>query len=662
MICEEIMAKSLSVLRSLFFLLLLTAPILAGDSAPGWLQQAASVKPPAYKSDVPAVVLYKEQNVTLDSGGKLVTVDRYAVRVLTRDGRREALAIAMYLTNFSQVKDMQAWLIAPDGSVKSYGKKEIVDQISDPDDIYDEYRVKLISAKNDSDIGYVFGYTATVEDKPLFYQDKWNFQDELPTLLSRYTLSLPDGWKATSLTFNRSEVAPQVSGSTYTWELRDLAPISFEPMSPSFVNIAPRIVVNYSPAQGSQDVNRAFADWADVSRWGTSLHAPQVVVDDEVAAKARELAAGAKTELDVIRAIGTFVQKLQYISVDIGVGYGNGYRPRPSNVVLARGYGDCKDKANLMRAMLKALKIEAYPIAIFSGDPDYVRKEWPSPAQFNHCIIAVKVSDQTNAPTVIQHPKLGRLMIFDATDEYTPVGDLPDYLQGSKALLMAGDDGGLIEMPVTPPDFNAWNRETEVTLADDGSIKGTIRERATGQEARAARTMYRRLSASDFSKAIEGWLTRGASAARLVKLTPEDKQADAAFDMDVEFTAPSYGQLMQNRLLVFKPTVASRTNSIYLTEKDRSHPVMLDSNSFREKVTFNLPQGFAVDELPDPISVETPFGKYATTYEARDGKLYFTRSLTTKRGTIPVGEYNKIRDFFSKMRDAEQSPVVLIRK
>jgi hypothetical protein len=53
-----------------------------------------------------------------------------------------------------------------------------------------------------------------------------------------------------------------------------------------------------------------------------------------------------------------------------------------------------------MRAMLKALKIEAYPIVIFSGDPTYVREEWPSPNQFNHCIIGVKVGDETQSPTV----------------------------------------------------------------------------------------------------------------------------------------------------------------------------------------------------------------------------------------------------------------------
>src|SRR5690606_28324525 len=126
---------------------------------------------------------------------------------------------------------------------------------------------------------------------------------------------------------------------------------------------------------------------------------------------------------------GTFVQNLQYISIDIGVGYGNGYKPRPSSTVLARGYGDCKDKANLMGAMLKALKIDAYPVVIYSGDPNFVREAWPSPKQFNHCIIAVRVSDATKSPAVITDPKLGRLLIFDATDPYTPVGDLPDYLQ-----------------------------------------------------------------------------------------------------------------------------------------------------------------------------------------------------------------------------------------
>lgn len=633
------------------------------DSAPSWLQQAVVAKPPAYEKDVKAVVLYKDQHVTLDSNGRLLTVENYAVKVLTREGRREAAGVAFYLSNFSQVTNMQAWLIAPGGTVKGYGKKEIIDRISDTDDIYDEGRIKIIDASSDADVGYIFGYTVTTEDRPLFYQDKWAFQDDLPTLFSRFALSLPDGWTATSLTFNRADVQAQVSGNnTYSWELRDLPPISYEPMSPSFVNLAPRLAVNYSPADASQGVSKVFADWLAVSKWASSLHDPQVIVDDAVAVKAKELTAHAKTELETIQAIGKFVQNLQYISIDIGVGYGNGMKPRPSNTVLNRGYGDCKDKANLMRALLRMMKIESYPVVIYSGDPDYVRKEWASPGQFNHCIIAIHVSPSTVGPTIINDSKLGRLMIFDATDTFTPVGDLPDYLQGSLALIVAGENGGLVQMPVTPAEFNAWNRETNVTLASDGSIRGTIQERVSGQESRSPRTMFRSLSNRDFNQAIERWLTRGANGAKLDKLTPHDNQADAAFDMDVEFSAPSYGQLMQNRLLVFKPTIASRTDSVYLTAKDRKHPVMLDSNSFKEKVTFSLPADFKVDEIPDAVNLDTAFGKYSTTYAVNNGKLVFTRSLTTKRMTVPVERYKDVRDFFTSMLNAEQAPVVLIRK
>ena len=641
---------------------LLLTSAFADGSAPGWLKQAAAVTTPAYAKDVPGVVLQDSQEITLDGDGKLLTTENYAVKILTREGRNLAIAHAFYLMSYSKVREINGWLIRPDGSVKEYDKKSVLDIISDQDDVYDEGRIKLIDASNDVDAGYVFGYTVVTEDRPLFYQDNWEFQSRLPVIYSRYVLNLPSGWKASSITFNHDEIKPQVTGTNYAWELRNLPYIQDEPLSPSAVNISPRIVVNYAPDNASQSVNRAFADWTAVSRWGSGLHDPQVIVDDTVAAKARDLTVNSKTELEKIRAIGTFVQNLQYISIDIGVGYGNGMKPRPSNVVLGRGYGDCKDKANLMRALLKALKIEAYPIAIYSGDPTFVREEWASPRQFNHCIIAVKVGDEIVAPTVINHPKLGRLLIFDATDPYTPVGDLPDYEQGSFALIMAGENGGLVKMPIAAPEADLLERNVEVSLTAEGEIKGRISEKASGQTSTLFRREMRELSAPQYKQAIEGWLTRGATGAQLIKLTPTDRQTDAGFDLDVEFSAPRYAQLMQNRLLVFKPAIVGRRGGVFLTEAKREQPVMLGSRAMRETTVFNLPTGFVVDEMPDAVTLETPFGKYSTKYESKDGRLVFTRSLVTTRTTVPVDKYNSVKDFYSKIMAAEQSPVVLLRK
>jgi Domain of Unknown Function with PDB structure (DUF3857)/Transglutaminase-like superfamily len=660
------MSNGFGHIRSMVLMFIVLAAfggtVLADDPPPSWLRQASMATPPQYEKDVPAVVLHDEEQVTLGTDGKLVTVENYAVKMLNREGRNFAIARAFYLVSAGKVRSIEAWLIRPDGSVKMFEKKDILDIIADPDDVYNEGRIKIIDASAEVDTGHVFGYTVVTEDVPLFYQENWQFQGRLPALVSRYSLNLPQGWKASSITFNGAEVKPQVSGSSYAWEMRNLPPIPPEPLSPAVENIAPRIAINYSPDNTTQSVNRVFADWLAVSRWATALYEPQVIIDDNIAIKARELTANAKTELEKIHAIGSYVQNLQYISIDIGVAHGNGYKPRPSNLVLSRGYGDCKDKANLMRALLRTLKIDAYPVVIYSGDPTFVRKEWASPRQFNHCIIAVKVSDGTNAPTVMNHEKLGRLLIFDATDQYTPVGDLPDYLQGSLALIVAGDSGGLSPMPVTPPESDLLERNINVNLSDLGAISGKISERASGQTSAYFRREQRGLSSSDYRKAIEGWLTRGATGAQLINVTTTDKRAQAGFDMDVEFSAPRYGQLMQNRLLIFKPVIVGRRNAIFLTEPKRTNPIELDSNSMRETVTFQLPTGFAVDEVPSPVTLETNFGRYSTKYETKDGKLVFTRSITMNRGTIAADKYAGVKDFFAKILDAEQSPVVLIRK
>jgi hypothetical protein len=585
------------------------------------------------------------------------------VRILAREGRGYAKALQFYLADTGKVRELRAWLIRPNGSVKKYDKDYVVDRINDPNDVYDEVRLKLIDGSDDVETGAVFGYQAISEERPLFTQEQWNFQNRLPTLVSRYSLTLPIGWRATSVTFNHNKLEPNVSGSTYTWELRDLAPIRPEPSSPEVDNLAPRLAVNYFLADsGSSPTSRSFETWAQVSRWATDLHDPQAIPDASVEAKARALTANSKTELERIRAIAQFVQRIQYISIDIGVGKGNGMRPHAASQVLAKAYGDCKDKANLMRSMLKAINITAYAIAIFLGDPTHVREEWASPSQFNHCIIAVRVSDETQSPTVIQHPTLGRLLIFDATDEHTVVGDLPDEEQGSLALILAGDSGTLTRMPTMPPESSQLDRQADVVLSPEGDITATLKETSTGQTAVYERALFRKLAAPDYRQVIEEWLARGTTSAKVSRVQPDDTNVDGRFGLGVDFSALAYGQLMQGRLLVFKPAIVSRREALFLTEAKRSQPIVLESHAFTETVRVKLPAGFDVDELPDVVKLDTAFGSYKTSYEVKDGSLTFTRTLAQRAGTIPAEQYQSVRSFFEKIRAAEQAPVVLIRK
>ncbi len=634
----------------------------SSDDAPAWLRQAANLTIPTYDKDVTAVVLVDDDTVSVSDDGRVVKVYNFAVRILRRDGRGYAQARVGYVPESGKVKEMRAWLIRGDGEVKRYGKDETLDMAGTPNDVYDEYRFKRISAGTEADAGMVFGYTYTTEDRTVFSQDDWVFQSAIPAVSSRYTLVLPSGWRAEAVTFNHPKVEPKVSGTTYTWELTNLDPVPREPLSPSLTNLVARLAVSYYPPAGQNSGIKTFANWSDVGAWMSELEDPQVVVDDPLTGKARELTANARTEYEKIQTIGRYVQNIQYISIQTGLGRGGGYRPHTATQVFAKSYGDCKDKANLMRAMLKALGITAFPVSIYSGDPNYVRPEWPSPQQFNHCIIAVKVSDDTRGPTIIQHPRLGRLLIFDPTAEETPLGDLPSYLQGSLALIDSKECDALVKMPVTPPESNLLDRQIQASIDGNGSLVASIREKANGQWAAGYRGELQRESRPEYVKRIEGWVTAGATAARVTKVEPRDDRAAGRFDLDVDFTAPEYGQLMQERLLVFKPAIVARRETLYLTDAKRKHPVVLTSNSYSETVRVKLPAGFAVDEMPDAVKLDTTFGSYATSYEVKDGELVFTRKLVQRATTIPAEQYNSVRSFFERIRAAEQAPVVLIRK
>lgn len=629
------------------------------ESVPGWLQQASKIQPPEYKKDVPAVVLRNEQTVNVDADGMLTISVNHAIKLLTRTGKQWSGASALYLKSSSKVKSIRAWLIRPDGSVKYYGKDQVLDVINDADDIYDEYRVKSIDASDDADVGAVFGYETVVEERPLFTQDIFRFQVRLPTIYSRYSLTLPNGWQATSKTFNREEVKPTINGSSYVWELRDLEPIPPEPDGLSVNNLSPRISVNYFPPNTNAHI---YDTWRDVSKWYVALSSSSLTLDDNVAAKARELTSNAKTEFEKIRAIAEYVQSLRYISLDLDIARGGGHRPRPANLVLQRGYGDCKDKANLMRTMLKALKIESHLVLIYSGDPTYVRAEWASPAQFNHCIIAVQVGPETNAPTVMTHEKLGRLLIFDATDEFTQLGDLPEHEQGSYALVAAGADGDLMKMPVLPPESNKLVRDAEITLNENGSISGKILEKSYGQTASSKRGHQRGLSASDYRTSVEQWLSYRVKGASLTKAVPTDRRLENKFDLDIEFSAPVYAQLMQGRLMMFKAAMVGRLDQFTPIEGKRVTPILIDSSSYSETIKVKLPNSFTVDEVPEPDKIETPYGKYSSKFEVTDGYLLFSRSLVLNRTIVPASDYENVRNFFAVVRNAEQTPVVLIKK
>src|ERR1041385_6656308 len=133
-----------------------SASAAPGDETPQWVQQAVTIKVPTYEKDVPAVVLLDEESTTIGSDGKVNEVYNFAIRVLRREGREYAEGHVGYIPDIGKVKDFRAWLIRPSGETKRYGKDDVIDVAGDLNDVYNEYRVRRVSAADDADTGAVF--------------------------------------------------------------------------------------------------------------------------------------------------------------------------------------------------------------------------------------------------------------------------------------------------------------------------------------------------------------------------------------------------------------------------------------------------------------------------------------------------------------------------
>ncbi len=632
----------------------------AGDEAPGWLRELTSVTVPPQSAKVAAYVLWHEEAITVEATGRKIFVRRQAIRVLNGEGRRYGQAIERFLAGSSKVRDLRAWVISASGQTKFYGKDKVVERGVVTDDLYSDARVRQIVGEVDP--GGTFGFESTVEDSSVFLQAQFGFHSGIPVHLARFSVTLQPDWQLKSTLLNHTGLEPKVEGSTHTWEMRELPYFELEPASPGLGRLGPRIAGSFVPpdAAGGASVGRVVRDWADVSRWMAELSDPQAQPDVAITAKAAQLTAGLTTELDRLRALARFAQSIRYVSIQRNLGRGGGYQPHPAKDIFSKAYGDCKDKATLMRAMANSLGFITYGVSAYSGDRDAVRPSWASPHQFNHAIMAIRLTDPTDTPSVTTVPGIGRLLFFDPTDPNTAFGHLPLDEQGSYVLIEAGDGGQLIQLPMAQARANLVERTIQMQLMPAGGMQATLEEKSLGGAATMERSRFKQLTADNYRRLMEHWVARSVPGSNLDKVTQED--TDAAFTIRLSVAAATYGKMMQNRLLVFRPTAVMRGSYSPFIEAKRTHPIVLDPEAFTESTTVILPPGFKVDELPEPVTLRTAFGEFRSSYEAKDGQVLVHRSLEVHSATVPADRYAEVKSFFEQVQGHEQAPVVLMKQ
>ena len=634
----------------------------ADEQPPDWVKQAAAQKVAGYPAKVTTAVLFQEEAVTVDVDGRRVMRERKAVKILQPGGGQGLAGARYYNSKSGRIRDVQGWLIPPNGKPTTYAKNRVADVSPNREDTYDEYRMKVLECGNVPP-GSVFAWEITEEEKSIFTQSTNFFQGNEPVLDSRFVLTVPAGWEVKGTVFNREgKLEPQVAGNTYTWELRDLGWLEREDYSPPMQLRAPWLAVTYFPPNDNRAGLQQLKDWRAVSQWVSQFVDPAAEVTPAVRKKAEELTANKASEMGKIRAIAAFAQQTKYVEIALNLTKGGGYTPRSADATLATNWGDCKDKATLMRALLKAVGIESYVTVIYSGHRGFVRPEWASPKQFNHAILAVRVSEAIDQATVFDAPGIGRLMMFDPTDAFTPVGDLPIDEQGSYALVLAGQKGALLKMPLLPVATNRMETSVEGTLNEDGQLQSKLSRVYYGQSGALPRAIQKLRGDEELKRRYERMFSRRIGEVSLGQFEPKNQPLENQFQLRMDLTSVRFAQSMQGRLLIVRPGMIASAAEYGFSSNKRSSPIELDASLRKDTVRIKMPAGFKLDELPRPARLETRFGTLEAKWAVENGEVRFDQTLEVKATTAAASEFGEVEDFFSRVNGALATPVVLARQ
>ena len=615
---------------------------------------------PTYDEKTDAVLLYSETNVTVISTDKIRTQVREAYKILRPNGRGHG-TVSVYSNPQRKVKALHGWCIPAQGKdfeVKDKDAIEAAPGINGGELISDvKYKILRIPAP---DPGNIIGYEYEVEEQPLFLQELWHFQEADPVRESHYSLQLPAGWEYKASWLNHEEVSVTAAGGNVSqWVVHDVKGIRREPDMPPRDGVAGFMIISLFPPGG---VLNGFANWNEMGKWYINLVGSRVDASPEIKQQVAALTASKTTTLEKMQTLATFVQRdVRYVGIELGIG---GYQPHPASEVFAHRYGDCKDKATLLRSMLREIGVDSYHVVIYT-ERGAVTPKTPAHSGFNHVITAIKLPDGLTDPSLIatvQHPKFGKLLFFDPTNDLIPFGEIPGYLQANYGLLVTPDGGELIELPQQPSTMNSIRRTAQLTLDKNGTLKGNVEEVRMGQRASSERGRLRSVSKdADRIKPIEELLAASLGSFQITRASLLNvQQTDRPFGFNYSFESPNYAKNAGNLLLVRPRVIGMKGSGFLETKEPRKFPIEFeepaqDTDSFE----ITIPPGYVVDDVPPPVDADYGFASYHSKTVVNGNVVDYTRTFEVKELSVPVDKAEDLKKFYRIIAGDERNTVVL---
>ena len=567
------------------------------------------------------------------------------------------------------ITDLKARTIKPDGSIVEFVGKPFEKVVFKGRG--DKVAVKAFSMPQVS-VGSIieYKYRAILSipyliDLKIPVRDAWDIQSELFTVKESLYYE-PDfgmryqsptrpkfdsgGERISHVMLNMQDVREKLreSGGDTGLELTNVPPFESEAFMPPENNFKPTVIF-FTGRVGKVDVDK---EWLDIGQRYYDEY-ERYMAGDRGVKEAALKAIGSETEPGMkLRKIYERVQQLRNLSFErfrTPEERKAEHIQRNNNAgdVLAHGYGTFRDLTLLFVAMARSAGIDASPVMVPDRRRRFFIRDWTSQRQIDSIIAAVKLN--------------GTDMYLDPGTRFCPYGFVRWNHTMIDALKLDRKGGTFIKAPSMSYDKSVTGRIANVTLSEDGTLKGNIVLEFKGAEA-----LEHRLDAIDRDEAgrkkdledeLKQWLPTGAVVKMAAAQGWEDSNASLMARFDVE--VPSYATLAGKRLLIPAFLFQSKENRAF-AHAQRKYPLYFPY-PFTEfdAVTIKVPLGFTPESIPAAQDAKLGYARYQNVSNFDGVQLVSRRQLAFNGLFFDVDKYSELKSFFGKVQTGDEQQAVL---
>jgi tetratricopeptide (TPR) repeat protein len=274
--------------------------------------------------------------------------------------------------------------------------------------------------------------------------------------------------------------------------------------------------------------------WKSVATSYALLADPQTVVEEAKTILPGTLPPDREGRIRAV--VAKLHAEVRYTGVEFGAAKLTPQRP---SEVIKRHYGDCKDKATLLVAMLRAAGVPANLALLDTGPGLDVDDGLPGMTQFDHAVVYVPAAGKKAA------------LWIDATAQYFAPGSLPFEDEGRRALVIAPETVGLTMTPMPAATDSVLVETRTFTLAEFGPAHVVETSDTRGVVDATYRTLYGGPDTKKVRAELEGYVSSAYLAKTLVKVSHgASDDLSKPFDLTLEMDHAKRGNTALNEATV----------------------------------------------------------------------------------------------------------------